>query len=151
MEVAYAAYAQTSRATSMPTQAKAVSVELKCDPSTESIIAHMIVLSSKSPDGLMTYVDLWNALYPQTPWRGHGALHIIGKVMGRVTAHCVDQGLPILTTLIVQKGTRRMSEFAMKNVFAACKERGMKTDHVNAIAFCPHQQTEAIRYAKARR
>jgi hypothetical protein len=84
----------------------------------------IIELATLSEDGLVTYSDLWNAFRPDR-WTGHKSLAIMSDSLDRVIHYCVTNRLPIVTVLVVQKGTRTLSEKAICNIYDECRELGV--------------------------
>jgi hypothetical protein len=89
------------------------------------VAAKILELASASPDGLVTYGELWAAFRPDIPWSGHKTLRIVADSLGRVIHYCVTNGLPIVTVLVVQASNRRLSSDAIKNISTECRELGV--------------------------
>lgn len=92
---------------------------------TREVAAKIIELANKSSDGLCTYGSIWSAFRPDAPWEGHKTLRIVADSLGRVIYYCVINKLPILTTLVVQAGTRRLSPGAIRNIYNECRDLGV--------------------------
>ncbi|QIG97184.1 hypothetical protein [Bradyrhizobium sp. 6(2017)] len=92
---------------------------------TRQVAAKIIELAQKSEDGLCTYGQIWSEFRPNTPWEGHKTLSVVASSLGRVVHYCVTNDLPILTTLVVQTGTRRLSHEAIQNIYHECRELGV--------------------------
>lgn len=91
-------------------------------------VARAILESSRaSPDGMMTYGELWRKFNPDTPWSGHGTQSIVKNSLGRVVGYCVDNQLPILAVLVVPTSTRTLSDQAIDNIFSECRLLGVST------------------------
>ena len=82
---------------------------------TRRVAAKIIELAQQSEDGLCTYGQIWSEFRPNTP----------SSSLGRVVHYCVKNNLPILTTLVVQTGTRRLSHEAIQNIYNECRELGV--------------------------
>ena len=82
-------------------------------------------MARASDDGLCTYGQIWSEFRPNAPWEGHKTLSIIASSLGRVVHYCVTNDLPILATLVVQTGTRQLSEKAIQNIYNDCRELGV--------------------------
>ncbi len=89
------------------------------------VAAKILELSAKSDDGLITYVDLWNALRPTERWKGHGSLKILSNALSRTIEYCVKNRMPILTVLVVRGAQRRLSQEAVERIYAECKDLGI--------------------------
>lgn len=96
---------------------------------TREVATTIITLAQKSDDGLCTYGQIWSEFRPNMPWEGHKTLALVASSLARVVHYCVINRLPILTTLVVQTGTRRLSEQAIQNIYAECRELGMDVGH----------------------
>jgi hypothetical protein len=93
------------------------------------VAAKIVELSASSPDGLITYGDVWNAFRPGRPWEGHKTLRIVADSLYRVVHYCVANRLPILTVLVVRGGTRRLTSEAIENIFNECRDLGVNVGH----------------------
>jgi hypothetical protein len=85
------------------------------------LAAKIIELAALSEDGLVSYSDLWSAFRSDT-WTGHKSLKIMSDGLDRVIHYCVINRLPIVTVLVVQKGTRALSPEAIDNIYSECME-----------------------------
>lgn len=91
----------------------------------KQLVSLILELSSQSQDGFTTYADLWAALYPANPWCGNKTVRAIMEVMDIAILYCVDNGLPIVTTLIVRSDTRKQSANAVTNIYNAARTYGV--------------------------
>ena len=91
----------------------------------KQLVSLILELSCQSQDGFTTYADLWAALYPAKPWCGNKTVRAIMEVMDIAILHCVDNGLPIVTTLIVRSDTRKQSANAVTNIYNAARMYGV--------------------------
>ncbi|MEY9424933.1 hypothetical protein ABH975_000248 [Bradyrhizobium ottawaense] len=105
---------------------------------TREVAAKIIELSRQSADGHCTYRDIWSAFRPDTPWLGNNTQAIVANSLGRVVQYCIINRLPILTTLVVQTGTRSLSEKAVLNIYNDCREMGVEVGG-NPQAFVSEQ------------
>ncbi|MCS3764971.1 hypothetical protein [Bradyrhizobium centrosematis] len=92
---------------------------------TREVAEKIIELSHESQDGLCTYGQIWSAFRPETPWEGNSTQSVIASSLGRVVHYCVTNNLPIITTLVVQTATRKLSEKAIENIYNDCRELGV--------------------------
>ncbi|MBR0925736.1 hypothetical protein JQ561_03885 [Bradyrhizobium diazoefficiens] len=92
---------------------------------TVEVAAKVIELARASDDGLCTYGQIWSAFKPNTPWEGNHSQSVVASALGRVVHYCVTNRLPILTALVVQTGTRRLSEKAILNIYNDCRDLGL--------------------------
>ena len=89
------------------------------------VAAKILELANASADGLITYGDIWKAFRQNEPWQGHKNLRIVADSLARVIHYCVTNQLPILTVLVVRANNSRLSDQAIQNIFAECKELGI--------------------------
>ena len=75
----------------------------------EDIVRSIIVLSKQSKDSLVTYLELWQSLKPNTPWKGNYSQRTISKLLDTAIFFCIKNNLPILTVLIVVGSNRTIS------------------------------------------
>lgn len=80
--------------------------------------------SAASADGLVTYGEIWQYFFPDTPWSGNNPRKVIGKALGGVIYYCHTHDLPLMNVLVVRKGTRKLSAEAIQNIWQECKELG---------------------------
>jgi hypothetical protein len=92
---------------------------------TQQVAAKIVELAQNSADGLCTYGQIWSEFRPDTPWEGHKTLSVVASSLGRVVHYCVTNNLPILTTLVVQTATRRLSQAAVQNIYNECRDLGV--------------------------
>lgn len=91
------------------------------------ITIRILELAQKTPDGLITYGELWKSLYPEKDWVGHANVKAIGADLGSSVHYCVLHGLPVVSVLVTRQGTRKLSDKAMCNIYDECKELGVDT------------------------
>jgi len=81
--------------------------------------------SAASEDGLVAYLDIWQAFFPDTPWSGNNPRRIIGKALGGVIYYCYTNHLPLMNVLVVQKNSRKMTDKAIGNIWQECHDLRM--------------------------
>lgn len=113
---------------------------------TREVAAKIVELARESEDGLCTYGQIWSAFRPNTPWAGNNSQSVVAFALGRVVHYCVINKLPILTTLVVQTGTRRLSDKAIGNIYNDCRELGLDVG-LNPEGFVREQARLARRLA----
>jgi hypothetical protein len=113
---------------------------------TQQVATKIIELAQRSDDGLCTYGQIWSAFRPDTPWEGHKTLSVVASSLGQVVHYCVTNNLPILTTLVVQTGTRRLSQDAIQNIYKECRDLGVSIGH-DSEAFVSTQAELARHFA----
>jgi hypothetical protein len=102
----------------------------------------IIERSNQSDDGFVTYLDIWKHFKPQEPWHGHKSLREIMNVLGAVVHFCVNNNLPVITSLVVRTNTRKQTENAVENMYEEAKKFGMNVGLV-AADFVSQQQSES--------
>lgn len=107
------------------------------------VAAKILTQAQSSQDGLTTYGDLWDELYPDSKFSGHTSIKKIGRDLGAAVHYCIDHGLPIVTVLVVQKGNRKLSDEAVSNIFNDCRELGVNTGLV-ALDFIAQQKAKSL-------
>ncbi|WP_454883982.1 hypothetical protein [Sphingomonas oryzagri] len=88
---------------------------------------NIISLSKQSPDGLIFYLDIWKAFFPDKAWAAHESRNIVTNALERVGFYCLRHGLPIIVTLVVNKGKGELTDEAKDNIYNAWVERGVST------------------------
>jgi hypothetical protein len=109
---------------------------------TLAVARSILEQSRASPDGLVTNGELWNAFNPDTPWSGHGTQSTVKNSLGRVVGYCVDNGLPIISVLVVPVAKRKLTDAAIRNIYGACRELGVATGN-SAREFAENQIAKA--------
>lgn len=89
------------------------------------VAATILEQARSSPDGLTTYGELWSALTDGQPWRGNAPRTVMARELGQVLAYCHQNGLPILTVLVVTQADRSLSELAINGICQECIELGI--------------------------
>lgn len=85
----------------------------------------IVEMAKKSKDGLVTYKEIWQKFRPNSVWTGNAPRAEMAKALGRVIAYCIDNQLPILTTLVVKGDTRKHSPDAIKNICNEVRSYGV--------------------------
>ncbi len=96
---------------------------------TVEVARAILELSRKSADGLCTYRDLWDFFCPGKPWVGHGSSTAVANSLARVIAYCVQNGLPVITVLVVKSGGRQLSPQAVQNIYSESRDLGVSVGH----------------------
>lgn len=108
------------------------------------VSSRIIELARGSEDGLVTYGELWQDFHPGATWRGNADQQVIGNALARVVAYCIDQGLPVVTALVVQKSGRKLSDQAIDNIFNEARDLGVETGP-NARQFVDNERERALK------
>lgn len=86
----------------------------------------ILALACGSHDGLVTYKEVWQKFRPESQWVGNAPRAEMAKALGAVVAYCIDNGMPILTTLVVQAARRSHSEQAILQIYSEAKSYGIE-------------------------
>ena len=106
-------------------------------------VADAIVrLARVSSDGLVSYKQIWEVFRPDRTWIGNAPRAEMAKALGSVIAYCVDNKLPILTTLVVRAGSRSQSDEAIDNIYNEAKSLGVDVG-ISPKAFVLEEQAAA--------
>lgn len=108
----------------------------------DAVIAAIIEGSKRSTDGLVTYGDLWKR-FTDAPWVGNHSQQQVANALGRVVHHCRRHDMPILTTLVVQAGSRSLGKEAKENIFEEARELGYDTG-VDKEKFIQEQRAQSL-------
>lgn len=87
--------------------------------------ATIVRLAHSAPDGLVSYKAIWEVFRPNGVWTGNAPRAEMAKALASVIAYCVDNKLPILTTLVVRADSRSHSDDAVANIFNEAKALGV--------------------------
>ena len=90
------------------------------------VVRHIVELAAKSSDCFTTYGALFSKLWPSEQFIGNGSVSRVMMALGAAILWGVQQGLPCVTTLVVQTNGRRLSERAAANIYATLKGLGVE-------------------------
>lgn len=107
------------------------------------VAAAIIKLSQASPDGLVSYHDIWRTFLPDEPWKGNNPRRILADALYRVIGYCVDHGLPVLTVLVVRKNERRLSPEAVQHIYSESRDLGIEVG-TDPAAFVAREREKAL-------
>lgn len=102
---------------------------LRRNPSPKSpreIFQFIVEHTGKHPAGNVTYGEVWSFLFPDAEWQGNHSGKTVGNALGTVIAYSVRHGLPIVSTLVVRSGSRRLSTQAIQNIYNEAKLYGVE-------------------------
>lgn len=102
----------------------------------------IIELVRESSSGVINYLDIWQAFRPGEPWQAHKSRQEVTNALDRVAFYCTRHHLPLLVTLVVNRGKGALTDEAKSNIFHAARERGMETG-LGRDAFILNQQRES--------
>lgn len=100
----------------------------KSEIDTVALAQAIITKAAAAPDGLATYKELWMQFRPGEPWIGNASQQMMGNALSRVVGDCVQHGLPILTVLVVQTGSRALDPKAIANIANDARDLGVDVD-----------------------
>lgn len=101
----------------------------------------ILAKSQESHDGLVTYKELWQSCYPGKNWLGQNSVNTIMKILGHAVNYCLDNGLPIVTSIVVRKDSRDNSAKAKNNMFEATIARRTLPPGMGPEAFVTREKT----------
>ena len=110
---------------------------------TRELAQKIVAMSRQSPDGLVTYGELWSSCLPDRPWEGNNSRRIMANALSRVIAYCVDNNLPVMTVLVVRQSPRALSDDAIRNIYDESRQLGIDVGH-EPRAFVERQRQSAI-------
>lgn len=102
----------------------------------------IVELAQRSEDGLVSYKQVWEVFRPGAEWIGNAPRAEMAKALAQVIAYCVDNELPLLSTLVVRAGQRSQSEEAIANIYNEARSLGVAVGP-DARAFVLEQQQKA--------
>lgn len=108
-----------------------------------TVFKKIIELASERATGFTTYGRLFSHLHNK-PWVGNGSQQLLNKDLGAVIYHCVQNELPIVTTLIIGGNQTQLTELAMQNIYDCAKHLGVKNMPSSAKAFVLDQQEKSL-------
>ena len=101
-------------------QAKRAKSEYEIIP----LMTAILRLCRQSDDHRVSYGQLWKEMNDAPLPKGQAWAKPLTNSLGRVGAYCVDKGLPLLSTLVVDDQTRQLTDDAAHNIWAYMKDRG---------------------------
>jgi hypothetical protein len=90
------------------------------------IAATIIQQARASQDGCTTYGQLWKQLTGGSDWVGNASQSTMGRELGRLIAYCHQNGLPILSTLVVRQNQGVLSDAAVNAICEDCIKLGIE-------------------------
>lgn len=99
----------------------------------------ILELAKTSKDGLVTYKQIWQKFRPDAVWTGNAPRAQMAKALARVIAYCIDNRLPILTTLVVKGNTRTHSPEAVQNIYNEARSYGIDVG-IDPAGFVKNEQ-----------
>lgn len=113
------------------------------------VASTILAQTASSEDGRTTYGELWKSLTGGQPWKGNSPRTIMARELGHVLAYCHQNGLPMLTVLVVTQSERALTDAAINNICDECLEMGIDVGP-DRRAFVERQATESLRVVAAR-
>lgn len=111
--------------------------------SPRDVLQFIVGTASASPSGTLTYKQLWQFLFPDTNWKGNHSVSVVSDTLNTVIAYCVQHGLPLATTLVVQASSGKLSDSAITKTYEEARQYGYDVGPVAAIFVA--QQAERSR------
>jgi hypothetical protein len=100
-------------------------------------------LCRESEDRRVSYVAIWKAFEPETPWQAYHSQKQVTNGLYKVGAYCLDHGMPMLSVLVVPATTRVLTEEAVVNIWKFAKERGAAVGE-NAEVYVKNEAVRAV-------
>ena len=88
----------------------------------ESLVRVIVENCRRNSDTRTTYADVHRAIYPNEKWTGDSSKNKVMRALRNVVAHCIANGLPIITSLVVQEKSRKLTPGAIENIYKTCRE-----------------------------
>ena len=107
----------------------------------------ILELCQKSPDGFAKYGELFDRMYPGQKWSGHKSLGLITKALDSVIMYCFENGLPVISVLIVNGANRQLTPGAKTNICTECRDMGFATGS-DCEAFIADQIVRSLKIRK---
>ena len=90
----------------------------------KDIVNAIISLTNNSPSGITTYGELFTKIHNKK-FIGNSSQSKISKDLDRVIYYCIQNELPIITTLVMRKNQEKLTEQAIQNIYDECKDLGV--------------------------
>jgi hypothetical protein len=108
----------------------------------------VIAQASEHPDGVTTYKAVWNAFRPGEAWKANASAREVTNALDRVGFYCIQHGLPLIPTLVVNGSKGDLTDDARSNLYNSARERGMNVGPDRDM-FIAEQQRLSRKVAKA--
>lgn len=102
----------------------------------------IVELAHRSSDGLVSYKQVWEVFRPGAEWIGNAPRAEMAKALAQVIAYCVDNNLPLLSSLVVRADQRSQSEDAIAHIYNEARSLGVQVGP-DPQAFVLEQQQKA--------
>ena len=89
------------------------------------VVGHILALAAASRDYLTTYGALHSKLWDNKRFIGHHSMNETMTALRAAAIYCVKNGLPCMTTLVVEAKTRSLSPRAAFNIVETLKDLGV--------------------------
>lgn len=99
----------------------------------------ILKLSNRSPNGLTTYGDIWKSFGQDEPWVIFTSRPAVTNALERVGFYCIEHGLPLIITLVVDDAKFSPTESAKDNIYDYWVLRGLTPDQ-ERDSFLENQQ-----------
>jgi len=107
-------------------------------------------VSSAAKDNQISYKEVWTAFRPGEPWQAHNSQKQVTNGLYRLGSHCVDNGLPMLSVLVVPSLSRILTDEAARNIWAFATSLGVEAGP-DPRAYAEREATKARSLMEARR
>jgi len=117
--------------------------------SPREMIDAILRLCRESDDRRVSYVAIWNAFEPETPWQAYHSQKQVTNGLYKVGAYCLDHGMPMLSVLVVPATTRVLTDEAVSNIWEFAKKRGAAVGD-NAASYAENEALRALHMIEGR-
>jgi hypothetical protein len=109
----------------------------------ETVYKAIFALLTTSSSGFITYGELFVKLHNKL-WKGNGSQGLITKDLYAAIYYCVQNQLPILTSLVIRKDETQPTSEAMQNIYDCAKQSGIKDMPGSVEKFVLEQQQNSL-------
>ncbi|MDO6621079.1 hypothetical protein [Shewanella sp. 6_MG-2023] len=104
-------------------------------------------LANQSDSGFITYGQLFKCLH-KFDWVGNGSQQKLNKDLGAVVYYCVQNKLPIVTSLIIRQNNNQLTNQAKQNIYDCAKQLGVTNMQANVELYISEQQEKSLNLAR---
>ena len=101
----------------------------------EDIIENLKNLLENSPNGLTTYLKLWQKTKPGAPWNANNSINTVGKWLGLAMYTSITKNAPLYNIAVIRRNEEALTQDAKENIFNECVRLGYIKRDVNMDEF----------------
>ncbi len=109
----------------------------------KTVYKTILALLSASATGYISYGQLFSKLH-KVQWVGNGSQQLLNKDLGAVVYHCVQNNLPIITSLIISATARQLTDQAKQNIYDCAQRLGITNMPSSVDIFIDDQQNRSL-------